>query len=120
MLKIKEIRTKKNIPLSEIVAKTGISRRMLFDYENGNRDVMYSKLELIAEALGVSVAELSGHDPPSNMVSEPQAEYHLLIQTQQELVQTQKKLIEQLEENLKHYQQDQHNENPKNKNKKAS
>lgn len=60
MLKIKEIRQKKNITQDELVSLTGISKRSFVNYENGLTDIPFSKLQNIAIALNVSISELAG------------------------------------------------------------
>ncbi|PID89709.1 MAG: hypothetical protein CSB01_00695 [Bacteroidia bacterium] len=58
MLKIKEIREAKNLTQDEIVGITGIKKRSYVDYENGKSDIPLSKLQKIAIALNVEIAEL--------------------------------------------------------------
>lgn len=77
MLKIKDLRVKKNMSQEEISEKTGISKRMIFDYENEKIDVPVKKLLLIANALEVpfwDLIELQDEEIES-VISEPPADY---------------------------------------------
>ncbi len=60
MLKIKEIRERKNLTQDEMVARTGIPKRSYIDYEKGKSDIPISKLQKIAIALDVTVGFLIG------------------------------------------------------------
>ncbi|AZA90950.1 LexA family transcriptional regulator [Chryseobacterium nakagawai] len=68
MLKIKEIREKKNITQDEMVARTGIPKRSYVDYENGKSDIQISKLQKIATVLEVTVGYLIGETKNENLV----------------------------------------------------
>ena len=63
-LKIKELRKQKKISQKDLSEKTGISKRMLSDYENGITDVSLSKLQNIASILNCAVSELIGEETP--------------------------------------------------------
>lgn len=58
LLKIKEIRTSKNISQEVLAAKTGLSKRMIIDYEKENTDIQVKKLQLIATALEVDFFDM--------------------------------------------------------------
>ena len=57
-LNIRELREHKRVNQEELAQITGISKRMLSDYENNTRDIPLSKLLNIAHALKVSVSDL--------------------------------------------------------------
>nr|WP_277871407.1 XRE family transcriptional regulator [Tamlana carrageenivorans] len=67
MLKIKEIRTKKKLTQDDIVSITGIKKRSYVDYENQKADITLSKLQIIANALNVSVSDLIEEDKEENV-----------------------------------------------------
>lgn len=56
--RIREIRKAKKLTLAEISGSIGISVAYLSDIERGNRHGSDRTLQLIAETLGVSVADL--------------------------------------------------------------
>ena len=58
LLNIKEIRIKKNISQELLAAKTGLSKRMIIDYEKENTDIQVKKLQLIATALEVDFLDM--------------------------------------------------------------
>ncbi len=60
MLKIKEIRERKNLTQDEMVAKTGIPKRSYVDYENGKVDIPFLRLQKTASVLEVSISEIIG------------------------------------------------------------
>lgn len=74
MLKIRELRERNNLTQDEMVTKTGISKRSYVDYESGNTDIPFSKLQNIASALNVEISELI---PSNKKVEEPQTVYML-------------------------------------------
>jgi transcriptional regulator with XRE-family HTH domain len=57
--RIKEIREKKNLMQKELAELAGISRPFLHDLENNRRGAKPETYQRIAEALGVTVAELN-------------------------------------------------------------
>lgn len=57
-IKIWEMRVKKNVSLTKLSQKTGISRSALNRYENEEREISIQKLEKIAEALGCKINDL--------------------------------------------------------------
>lgn len=76
MLKIKEIRTAKNLTQNEMVVKTGIPKRSYVDYENEIQDISLERLRKIASVLDVSVAELLGEEfHQKNVLAEPVHSY---------------------------------------------
>lgn len=83
MLKIKELRALKNLSQDDLVALTGIPKRTFVDYENGKSDIPLSKLQNIANALGVSISTILGEtayeidDPKPTLVAEPKIVYNL-------------------------------------------
>ncbi|MDM1550623.1 XRE family transcriptional regulator [Empedobacter falsenii] len=79
MLKIKEIREKKNITQDEIVNNTGIPKRSYVDYENQKQDIPLERLRKIASALNVTVGYLIGEENNklnnTQLVAEPIKSY---------------------------------------------
>lgn len=51
-----------------LAKESGISKRMLSDYENGKMDIAISKLQDIARVLKVSVSELIGESEKENVL----------------------------------------------------
>jgi transcriptional regulator with XRE-family HTH domain len=71
MLKIKEIRNRKRMTLDELAEKSGVSKRMISAYEANQNDITYTKLKMLADALGVHVLELTGeYDEPTPTVKD--------------------------------------------------
>lgn len=58
LLKIKEIRLLKNMNQEELALKTGLSKRMIIDYEREIKDIPLQKLQLIANAFEVALFDL--------------------------------------------------------------
>ena len=58
LLKIKELRLLKNISQELLSTKTGLSKRMIIDYEKENTDIQVKKLQLIATALEVDFFDM--------------------------------------------------------------
>lgn len=58
LLKIKELRAQKKMNQDTLALKSGISKRMIVDYEREIKDVPLQKLQLIAMALEVSIFDL--------------------------------------------------------------
>lgn len=65
MLRIKELRTLKNVTQDEISEAIGVSKRSFIDYETEKTDIPIKKLQKIATFLNVSIAELMGEKEPS-------------------------------------------------------
>lgn len=61
-MKVREIRTKKNLSIPQLVELTGISRRTLQDIEKRG-DCLVSNAMKIANALGVTLDELCRDNP---------------------------------------------------------
>ena len=74
MLKIKELRIKRNMTQSELSEKSGVSKRMISAYESNENDITLSKLQNIASALNVSPSDLIVSDEKTH---EPTAVYSL-------------------------------------------
>ena len=55
---IKKIRVEKRIPQSILASKTGMKQCQISKIENGTRKIAADELNLIAMALGVSVANI--------------------------------------------------------------
>lgn len=55
--KLRELRTKNNLTLKELSAKSGISVSFISDIENGRRNPSIETLKTLANALGVSADE---------------------------------------------------------------
>ncbi|MGY6649113.1 XRE family transcriptional regulator [Wenyingzhuangia sp. IMCC45574] len=64
MLKIKELRERKNLTQNEISEQTGINKRTFINYEQGNTDIPFNKLQKIATVLKVNILELIGEEVP--------------------------------------------------------
>lgn len=64
MLKIRELRTQKNVTQDEISEAIGVSKRSYIDYENEKTDIPIKKLQKIATYLNVSINELLGENVP--------------------------------------------------------
>ncbi len=62
MLKIRELREKKNITQDEISSETSIPKRTYLNYESGKSDIPFSKLQKIATFLNVSISEIIGEE----------------------------------------------------------
>ena len=58
MLKIRQLREKSGLSQDQMVAKTGIPKRSYVNYESGSTDIPLKKLQDVASALGVSIADL--------------------------------------------------------------
>ncbi len=65
MLKIKELRTSKNVTQDEISEAIGVSKRSYIDYETEKTDIPIKKLQKIATFLDVTIAELLGDEKPA-------------------------------------------------------
>lgn len=63
-LKIKELRKQKKLSQKDLSEKSGISERMISDYENGIADISLNKLQNIARVLNCAVSELIGEETP--------------------------------------------------------
>lgn len=59
----------KNIKQSDLVKKTGINKGALSSYINGRYEPKQYNINLLANALGVSIAWLRGYDVPMNDIS---------------------------------------------------
>ena len=57
-LRIWEERTKKNVSLTQLSMRTGISKGALDNYENGKRYPNIEQLERIAKALHTTISDL--------------------------------------------------------------
>jgi transcriptional regulator with XRE-family HTH domain len=68
MLRLKEIRTQKNITLDQLAKDSGVSKRMISAYEAEENDITLSKLQNIARALNVSIPELVDEQYQNNIV----------------------------------------------------
>lgn len=93
LLKIKEIRERKNMTQEYVALKCGFSKRSFCNYEAGKYDIPFNKLQNIANALQVSISELSdGSSLPEvgkdnytvnnikeNIVEEKKIEYERLL-----------------------------------------
>lgn len=65
MLIIKEIRNRKNMTIKELAVETGITERMIINYEAGKNDIGLNNLKKISLALGVTISELIEENPIS-------------------------------------------------------
>ena len=53
-----QLRTERGLTQVELSAKSGISRNVLIDVEQGRRGLLYERLGDLAKALGVSASDL--------------------------------------------------------------
>jgi transcriptional regulator with XRE-family HTH domain len=74
---IKSIRKKRGISTLDLAAQIGIGDRALTNIENGTTDLPHSRLELIAKALDMTVAELESYHqiPITNHFHQPQDKF---------------------------------------------
>ena len=56
--RLKELREKKKLTVDELVEKTGLPRRTLYDWESTKSSPPVELLPKLAEALGVSIRSL--------------------------------------------------------------
>lgn len=61
-LRIWEERTKKNVSLTQLSMRTGISKGALDNYENGKRYPNIEQMERIAKALHTTISDLYESD----------------------------------------------------------
>ena len=77
MLKIKELRQKKNLTIQELADKSGVSSSAIGNYENRTSDITLTKLLAIAEALEVNywdLVELKGIKKESSVFDSKEME----------------------------------------------
>ncbi|MBR4908829.1 MAG: helix-turn-helix transcriptional regulator [Acidaminococcaceae bacterium] len=58
MNKIEEVRRVKGMTRNELSKRSGVSNKMLWEYERGKRDPSLATLRKIAKALGVKIQEV--------------------------------------------------------------
>ncbi len=56
--RVVQLRTERGLTQVELSAKSGISRNVLIDVEQGRRGLLYERLGDLAKALGVSASDL--------------------------------------------------------------
>lgn len=56
--RIKQVRTEKNLSMKYLAEKTGYTTASISRWENGKRQPTFEAVCLIAEALGMSIADL--------------------------------------------------------------
>lgn len=61
--KIRNERLQQGLTQEQLALSSGVTRNVLIDVEHGRRGLLYERLFDIADALGVSVAELVRSDP---------------------------------------------------------
>lgn len=89
MLKIKELRNDKGITLDQLAALSGVSKRMISAYEAEENDITLSKLQNIAKALSVTVAELIGETVIDlTNITSPQDRLLAIIESQQRVIES--------------------------------
>lgn len=59
-LRIKDLREKKGLTLEALAAMVGVSRQMIWDYENHKHEPSRKRMHKLAQALGVSVDYFAG------------------------------------------------------------
>ena len=60
--RLRKIRGARGFTLSQLSNATGISNQTLSAYENGNREPTLRRLDLLANALGVTIDQLAGRE----------------------------------------------------------
>lgn len=65
MLKIKELRERNNLTQQEISELSGINKRTFINYEQGNTDIPFNKLQKIASVLKINITELIAEEDHS-------------------------------------------------------
>lgn len=76
MLKIKEIRSGKNVTQDEISVAIGVSKRSFIDYETGKTDIPVGKLQKIATYLQVTINDLLGIEQDHAVVADSPDYYY--------------------------------------------
>ena len=56
--RLREQRLKKHLSLAELARRTGFNAQTIFRYESAERDIPLSRLEALADALGVPITSL--------------------------------------------------------------
>jgi transcriptional regulator with XRE-family HTH domain len=106
MLRIRDIRKAKKISQEDLAKLTGLSVRMLVQYEKEDADIPFKKMQLIAHSLGVTVADLlpsEENSARSLQLSEPATIYETSKNT---LLETKDKMIDLLERENKDLRED--------------
>lgn len=103
MLRLKEIRKEKGLTLEELAIKSGISVRMISAYEARTSDITYIKMQQLADAMGVTILELttewlSSSTPAVKEVVKPDFSLAKQAKQQDEILSLYKKQIQLLEE----------------------
>ena len=57
----REARIRAGVTIKELSAHTGIAKNTISRFENGDVDIRISNLEILADALGLSIDEYIGH-----------------------------------------------------------
>jgi transcriptional regulator with XRE-family HTH domain len=60
--RIRDLRVEKNLTQEALALESGVSRNVLIGVEQGRRSLLYERLFDLADALGVSAAELLVED----------------------------------------------------------
>jgi transcriptional regulator with XRE-family HTH domain len=103
---IKSIRKKKGLSTIELASQIGIGDRALTNIENGTTDLPHSRLEIIAKALDMTVAELETYHqiPVTNHYHQPQDKFigvnHGKVKYEAELP----KRLQEIEERMTQHQ----------------
>ncbi len=84
MLKIKEIRIGKNLTQDQLVKITGIKKRSYVDYENEKSDISISKLQIIANALEVTISELLNEEKQTKLSITREEELNYIVEIQKQ------------------------------------
>ncbi len=66
-LKVRQLRRSMGITLKQLATDSTLSLSYLSNYENGKVNITINSLRKIAEALGISVADLITDDPPKDI-----------------------------------------------------
>lgn len=90
-LKIRDLRKDLKMSQQDLANKTGFSVRMIIDYEKDDADIPIKKLQKIADALNVNIAELFPQSA-TTVTKEPAAQYHPPLQS--DLIEAKNEVIE--------------------------
>ena len=111
MLKFKELRKKKNLTQKEFAELISISLRALSNYENGNLDISFKKLQEIADLLNVPIYEIIEventlqEDFTNNTIKEPSDVYQKNNKLKDETIKLLEENCQLLKEQLQFYKQ---------------
>ena len=68
---LKRLRKERKMSMEALAEMVGTSKQVISRYENGERSPKISMVKKLADALGVSIMEISGEDPESKLSYRP-------------------------------------------------